>query len=574
MLFWAWFWAIEFIMIRKEAEQRKMRSEFFTRASACMWLSLTLAFFAAEAMVSLKVEGELEDVNWLIACIPVHVFFGVIFISSVVSFCSGPVWLHPTSRKVLAFIGMLDSLAFEAILVIVLLKLDHPDLKIWENTTFALALSMPSFTFLLMVMHIANSWNKKPAAPEVTWLQPRVLEFHRARNADKVSAKVCWASPGGLENFPPCTEFCLEISNAGAAKLASDQGADLGIPAPGEGYSARTQAWKEVLSTEDQFARLGNLEPSCRYLLRLTYVSRDARRAWRSFTRQGPLTLIETPDWPIASLEDIILTTTPPPNHEAAAAPSAQRIISPIALASPSQQTHAASNSVIAPGRSGFKSASRVPKTIPGPLFLKELTPSGGDACFLCGVFEWLPQTHFDANILDLQLIEAGDGSEPHDYVMVFAGSELQVRVHNILPASSYRVRLRAGDLVDGEISTAVERATLPLNTPTWQEVLETTSRGNAEAEFAPPAAAPRPGVGSGHPQANVIYAPYPHDRTPSTTTTAMRTLRPEEPSISLFSPQRPTPHGQGPGVPSSRPVVLPASAYPATAPYQYHALA
>ena len=542
-----------------------------------MWVLLTLSLFAAVAMVSIKLEGELENVKWLIVCIPVHVFFGVIFTSSFLSSWNGPVWLHPTSRKVLAFIGILDSSVFEAILVIVLLEFDFPNLQSWDHTPFLLALLMPLFTFLIMVIHIAASWSKKPPALEVTWLQPRVLEFHRARNVDKVSAKLCWAAPGSLEKFPQCTEFRLEISDAGAAKLASvwPQGADLGVPAPAEGYSARTQAWKDVLSTQDQFALLGNLEPSCRYLLRLTYIARDDQHSWRSFTRQGPLTLIETPDWPIASLEDIILTTTPPPHHEAAA-PSTlqQKIISPLAYTSSTHHLHTSTNS----GRSSLKSASRVPKTIPGPLFLRELMPSGGDQHLLYGIFEWLPQTHFDANILDLQLIEAGDGSEPHDYIMVFAGSELQVRVHNILPGSSYRVRLRAGDLVDGEISTAVERATLPFSTPTWQEVLEMTSRGNGE-NFAPmtsrgngdfsPAATLRPAVGGGHQQANVIHAPFIHERSapaPSAST-ALRNLRPEEPSMSfqtvLLNPQRFPPRGPGPGATSNRPVVLPASAYP-----------
>ena len=540
-----------------------------------MWVLLTLSLIAAVAMVSIKLEGELENVKWLIVCIPVHVFFGVIFISSVLSSWNGPVWLHPTSRKVLALIGILDSSVFEAILVIVLLEFDFPNLQSWDHTPFLLALLMPLFTFLIMVIHIAVSWSKKPPALEVTWLQPRVLEFHRARNVDKVSARVCWAAPGSLEKFPRCSEFRLEISDAGAAKLASDwpQGADLGVPAPAEGYSARTQAWKDVLSTQDQFALLRNLEPSCRYLLRLTFIARDDQHSWRSFTRQGPLTLIETPDWPIASLEDIILTTTPPPHHEAAA-PSIvqQKIISPLAYTSSTHHLHTSTNS----GRNSLKSASRVPKTIPGPLFLRELMPSGGDQYLLYGIFEWLPQTHFDANILDLQLIEAGDGSEPHDYIMVFAGSELQVRVHNILPGSSYRVRLRAGDLVDGEISTAVERATLSFNTPAWQEVLEMTSRGNGEnfaltswgnGDFAP-AATLRPTLGGGHQHADVIHAPYSHERSapaPSAST-ALWNLRPEEPSMSFqtvpLNPQRFPPRGPGPGATSTRPVVLPASAY------------
>jgi hypothetical protein len=577
VLFWAWFWAIEFRFSWGKSEQRQLRSEYFTKASTFMWVLLTLSLFAAVAMVSIKLEGELENVKWLIVCIPVHVFFGVIFTSSFLSSWNGPVWLHPTSRKVLAFIGILDSSVFEAILVIVLLEFDFPNLQSWDHTPFLLALLMPLFTFLIMVIHIAASWSKKPPALEVTWLQPRVLEFHRARNVDKVSARICWAAPGSLEKFPQCTEFRLEISDAGAAKLASiwPQGADLGVPAPADGYSARTQAWKDVLSTQDQFALLGNLEPSCRYLLRLTYIARDDQHSWRSFTRQGPLTLIETPDWPIASLEDIILTTTPPPHHEAAAPSTVQqKIISPLAYTSSTHHLQTFTNS----GRSSLKSASRVPKTIPGPLFLRELMPSGGDQHLLYGIFEWLPQTHFDANILDLQLIEAGDGSEPHDYIMVFAGSELQVRVHNILPGSSYRVRLRAGDLVDGEISTAVERATLPFSTPTWQEVLEMTSRGNGE-NFAPmtsrgngdlsPAATLRPAVGGGHQQANVIHAPYLHERSapaPSAST-ALRNLRPEEPSMSfqtvLLNPQRFPPRGPGPGATSNRPVVLPASAYP-----------
>jgi hypothetical protein len=590
-LFWAWFWVMEFRFSLGKSEQRQLRSEYFTKASTFTWVLLTLSLIAAVAMVSIKLEGGLENVKWLIVCIPVHFFFGVIFISSVMSSWNGPVWLHPTSRKVLAFVGILDSSVFEAILVIVLLEFDFPNLQSWDHTPFFLALLMPFFTFLIMVIHIAASWSKKPPAVEVTWLQPRVLEFYRARNADKVSARVCWAAPGSLEKFPPCTEFRLEISEAGAAKLAAvwPQGADLGVPAPAEGYSACTQAWKDGLSTQDQFALLGNLEPSCRYLLRLTCIARHDQHSLRSFTRQGPLTLIETPDWPIASLEDIILTTTPPPHHEAAAPSTVQqKIISPLAYTSSTHHLHTSTNS----GRSSLKSAkeSRVPKTIPGPLFLRELMPSGGDQHLLYGIFEWLPQTHFDANILDLQLIEAGDGSEPHDYIMVFAGSELQVRVHNILPGSSYRVRLRAGDLVDGKISSAVERATLLFNTPTWQEVLEMTSQGNGE-NFAPmtsrgngdfaPAATLRPAVGGGHQQANVMHAPYPHERSapaPSAST-ALRNLRPEEPSMSfqtvLLNPQRFPPRATGHGATShgatsydtsyntsNRPMVLPASAY------------
>jgi len=60
-----------------------------------------------------------------------------------------------------------------------------------------------------------------------------------------------------------------------------------------------------------------------------------------------------------------------------------------------------------------------------------------------------------------------------HIHTHTYAGTEHQVRVHNIVPGSSYRVRLRAGDFVDGEISTVVERCSLPFVTPSWDQMIQ-----------------------------------------------------------------------------------------------------
>jgi hypothetical protein len=320
----------------------------------------------------------------------------------------------------------------------------------------------------------ANAGDDKTWAADVSWLQPAVLEFRRERTSEKITAKICWASPGVLEKAPPHMDFRVETSRLGMAKpsTSSDSGADLGWAAAAVAeVSVQAGEWKEMLCTQDQVVEV-HLEPSSRYLVRITSMSGGSRRPVCS---PGIPSLIETPNWISASLEDIILSTGCSSTPLDSSAPLKEHMaVSPWLHTSPS---------VLSPaGRTSRPSANRSPKTIPGPLFLKELTTYGNEQRFLCGVFEWLPQTYFDANILDLQLVDSGESLEPHDFVMVFAGSEHQVRVHNILPGSSYRVRLRAGDFVDGELSTVVERATLPFVTPTWSELLAIPGRPGQES--------------------------------------------------------------------------------------------
>ena len=443
-------------------------------------------------------------------------------------------------------------------------------------------------------------------------MQPIVLEFQRARTSDEISAKICWAAPGNLENRVPILEFRVEIADAGAAKLAWEHqhfGADLGTPSPHEGYSAATQTWNEVLTTRHQFVQLEHLQPKRRYLVRVLWTVQEGRR--QSSTVSGSMTLIETPDWPIVQkeergvpspLENIISLKVEGNSVDSSQTESGAGVHS--SLTSVSTKAHlttnamsqASAHTLLISKRTSIQSPagkltsschygdSRIPKNEPskvlhirnlpeiqGPLFLKELKISGGDQQLLYGVFEWLPQTHFDANILDLQLVNAGDKSEAHDYMTVFAGPELQVRVHNILPGSSYRVRLRAGDFVDGQLATVVDRATLPFQTPTWQDVLEASRAGDVDADFAPRGhkdmtyqiPAPRP---SGHPQALVVRARNSEVRTNTTTTNIpLRTLRAEEPDVSLLNPRLSADSRLGPpqrwhGT-GGRPVVIPVSA-------------
>ena len=108
----------------------------------------------AEVLIFLKIEGLLKNVKWLITCIPVHVFFLVILTSSVISFCRGGAWLNPRSRKVVAVMGFCDSAFLEAILVTVLYELDFPGQGLWK-LTFALALGMPFYTFVMLIFDIA-----------------------------------------------------------------------------------------------------------------------------------------------------------------------------------------------------------------------------------------------------------------------------------------------------------------------------------------------------------------------------------------------------------------------------------
>jgi hypothetical protein len=157
--------------------------------------------------------------------------------------------------------------------------------------------------------------------------------------------------------------------------------------------------------------------------------------------------------------------------------------------------------------------------------------------------------------------------SEPHDYQTVFTGSENQVGVHNLVPGSSYRVRLRAGDYEDGNLATVVDRASLPFTTPTWQHVmaLETSTRADSESSHGfDIAAASRPSAGmhqqsapaprSTHHAHTHTLQPHViqprHAATDSTTsaptaaaTTATKTiplrpLRAEEPHTTLLSPR------------------------------------
>jgi len=138
----------------KNSIQWQVNCEGFPPSSICISMVLSLSFLVAEVLIFLKIEGLLKNVKWLITCIPVHVFFLVILTSSVISFCRGGAWLNPRSRKVVAVMGFCDSALLEAILVTVLYELDFPGQGLWK-LTFALALGMPFYTFVMLIFDIA-----------------------------------------------------------------------------------------------------------------------------------------------------------------------------------------------------------------------------------------------------------------------------------------------------------------------------------------------------------------------------------------------------------------------------------
>ena len=589
LLFWAWVVIVK-VLNWRDPITRRMHSEYFPVQSICMLVALSVLFLAAELMIFLKVEGYLVEIDWMTACAPAHAFFAVIFASSLASLCLKNPWIAPVSCMVSAIVGIFDSLCLEGILVLVLLRLDTPTIHYWEYALLTLALGPPVVMTLILIVDILFMFkDSQSASKTVTWLQPTVLEFFQC--SDKIAAKVCWASPGSWEQSREHLEFRVEISEEGFAKTTSESGADLGVPTPIMYSLDKVPQWKEVRRTRDSFATLEHLEPARRYLVRVLRIPQDDRFV------SGIPALIETPNWPTRSLEEILSTNghasesaiermspTASPNVLTAVAgvamvlkerrvnesdkilvvkhlvpggpamsscmieigdylvavdgrrvfSSAQatslilgergsritltleragkRFIVPMrrgisgssdameiqtplpAPASPvSSLSVRCSPDAVVQNASGAHSvnlsqarASRIPKSIPGPLFLRELKASkGGSENPLYAVFDWVQQTHFDANILDLKLIEAGDNSDPHDYVMVFAGAENQVKVHNIMPGSSYRVRLRAGDFVDGELSTVVERGTLPFRTPSWRQVHDSWSGGDSDPDFA-----------------------------------------------------------------------------------------
>ena len=591
LLFWAWAVIVK-VLNWRDPILRRMHSEYFPVQSICMLVALSVLFLAAELLIFLKIEGHLVDVDWMTACAPAHAFFAVIFASSLASLCLKNPWIAPVSCTVSAIVGIFDSLCLEGILVLVLLRLDTPTIHYWEYSLLTLALGPPFVMTLILVVDILFMFkNSQRASKTVTWLQPTVLEFRQCQCSDKIAAKVCWASPGSLEQSREHLEFRVEMSEEGFAKTNSDSGADLGVPTPIMYSLDKVPQWKEVRRTRDSFATLEHLEPARRYLVRVLRIPQDDRFV------SGIPALIETPNWPTRRLEEILSTNghasesaiqrmspTSSPNSPTALAgvamvlkerrvnqsdkilvvkhlvpdgpamsscmieigdylvavdgrrvfSSAQatslilgergsritltleragkrfivpmrrgisggsdavEIQTPLSALAPPVSSLSMRNSpdAVVQNASGAHSvnlstarASRIPKSIPGPLFLRELKASkGGSENPLYAVFDWVQQTHFDANILDLKLIEAGDNSDPHDYVMVFAGVENQVKVHNIIPGSSYRVRLRAGDFVDGELSTVVERGTLPFRTPSWRQVHDSWSGGDSDPDFA-----------------------------------------------------------------------------------------
>jgi len=161
VFFWVWT-LIEMGLNLKRPAQRQMHAECFPASSVCLYVLLTVAFLAAEVMIFLKLERRLEQSNWLTTCLPVHVFFGIIFVGSLASLFQNRVWHHPTSRKILAAMGLIDSLVLESITVVVLLKLDFPGLEIWQYTTLVLALGMPFYTFILMVLQLLGTLGADP----------------------------------------------------------------------------------------------------------------------------------------------------------------------------------------------------------------------------------------------------------------------------------------------------------------------------------------------------------------------------------------------------------------------------
>jgi hypothetical protein len=304
--------------------------------------------------------------------------------------------------------------------------------------------------------------------PEKHWLQAHVLEFYSSR-ASKISAEICWASPAILQKSLKSLEYSIQIADAGSV----DDAPSTIISSEKESkiLQGPLLRWKEVSKTKEHSAKLSHLKPAHRYMVRVLLIpAQGSDVSGPPLNLETVNVLIETPNWPMADPEDI-------QERERGAGALSISQMSQTNGTSAAGMVHAAVKSI---------PLLRPPVTEGGyfsPLFLKELKADGRDNLFYA-VFCWIPQTHFDANILDLKLDVAGNFNEQHDYVVIFAGPENQVRVHNILAGASYRARLRASDLLEDDISayTAVERATLSFRTPTWQEVLD---RNDFKADFA-----------------------------------------------------------------------------------------
>ena len=168
-LFWIWTLVEMFVNLKRPAI-RQMHAECFPASSVCLMVLLTISLLTAEVLIFMKLERRLDHSNWLTTCLPVHVFFGTVFVSSLAAFCQNPVWQNPTSRKILATIGIVDSLVLESITVVVLLKLDSPALEIWNYTIILLALGMPLYTFILMVVQLLGKFGS-----DIFILDPIVL---------------------------------------------------------------------------------------------------------------------------------------------------------------------------------------------------------------------------------------------------------------------------------------------------------------------------------------------------------------------------------------------------------------
>jgi len=465
VLFFIWA-LIEIVCTDTAGHTRNLRRSIFPVADIGVLVACGALFIAAEVLFWLRVDGTVTF-NWLLVSTPLHALVVLILVWSIVSGVTADLRLNPVAARRLAATGVIDSLTFGVIEVFVFIKLEYP---LWVSAwgwylVVPLAFMGGCYTvWLIWDIVSLFACPHDPPQPH-DFFEAKAQAFIAPGHTNDVSARITWPVPGPTDGRPePPAEYKVELQENGTwtvkyfgsesvvtiAGLSSGAPAVLRVSAFGGGAGRGVM---NVLSKLDVPERVDVVHSGA---------------ALPGTAQQSP---------PSPSFAPVMITVEPPSPYASAS----QVQLQPTQVASEPRPSYYQSPPIppmppIVQERQ-FPAAPQMPAPPPpqhapptgvggvtGPLFLKDLQPAGDGGLF--GVFEWLHQKHFAANILDLELVTAGDGSETHDYTMVYAGAENVVRIYNILPGSYYRMRLRAGDFEDNDLKTVVERCILPFATP------------------------------------------------------------------------------------------------------------
>jgi hypothetical protein len=475
ILYFIWS-AFEIYSTHPGGHARHLRRKIFPTSDLIMQGVLAVLVIVAMVLLWLRA-ARITTFSWLLSMIPLHLSIFLIFFSAIYNAATANKRMNPIAERRLAAVGIIDSLTFAVLEILIFVKLDFPLFVFaWEYYwTIPLAFMATSYTVWLVWDIVAIFMCPHNPPQPHDFFEAKAQKIIAPAGTNDLRAQITWPVPGHSDghNEPPA-EHKVETSLDG-------------------------RSWMQQYLGPESVVSLYNLPPSSSIRVRVSAYGGGAGRgilntvgvielpSREEVQKKGVAKGVHTPAQRPADTR-INVAPLAPTRTESAATQMAQMgvpaiMIPPMVPAAPALPAPPRPALLPGPG-AGIGAVS-------GPLFLKDLQAAGDGQMF--GVFEWLHQKHFAANILDLELVVAGDGSEAHDYTMVYAGTENVVRIYNILPSSYYHMRLRAGDFEDNDLRTVVERAVLPFATPSLSALARDGSAAATAVALGaagPPAAA------------------------------------------------------------------------------------